>query len=190
MEAFLDSLLPRILGETVTFSLFQHQCKDRLLKDLPKRFAGYANYLSAGTKVIVLVDRDDDDCVELKRSIEEMAERSGLRVRSRSGRDDWQVSVRIAVEELEAWYFGEWQAITEAYHRVSPSVPSKAAFRESDAITGGTWEAFERVLKQYGYFKNGLRKIEAARAIGSRIDIDRSRSRSFQAFVDLLREAG
>ncbi len=33
---------------------------------------------------------------------------------------------------------------------------------DPDAIPGGTWEAFERVLQRSGYFQTGLRKLEAA----------------------------
>ena len=76
------------------------------------------------------------------------------------------------------------------YPRVSPNVPQQAGYRDPDAIQGGTWEAFERILKKRGYFRNGrLRKTEAARAIASNIDPARNRSRSFAAFRDALAEA-
>jgi hypothetical protein len=61
--------------------------------------------LPADSKIIVLVDRDDEDCLNLKQRIEEMARSSGLVTRSKSTVNDWQVAVRIAIEELEAWYF-------------------------------------------------------------------------------------
>jgi hypothetical protein len=189
MEAFLNAFLPRLLGESASFALYQHQCKDRLLKVLPNRFAGYARYLPDETKIVILLDRDDDSCLDLKRRIEEMALQAGLRVKSRSEGGDWQVAVRIVVEELEAWYFGEWSAVTAAYPGVSATVPLKEKFRDPDNIQGGTWEAFLRVLRQYGYYKGGLRKTEAAREMGSRISADASRSRSFRVFVDLLKAA-
>lgn len=47
-------------------------------------------------------------------------------------------------------------------------------------------EAFERVLQRGGYFRTGLRKIEAARAIAPYIDPGRNRSRSFAQFRDAL----
>ena len=75
------------------------------------------------------------------------------------------------------------------YPRVSPNVAQQAGYRDPDAVRGGTWEAFERILEKRGYFKNGLRKIEAARAIAPNIDPARNRSRSFAAFRDALAEA-
>ena len=137
----------------------------------------------------MVVDRDDDDCVALKNRLEETAAAGGLRTRSRAGHRPWQLVNRIAVEELEAWYFGDWQAVRLAFPRVSQTVPDQASYRNPDAIRGGTWEAFERVLQRHGYFKTGLRKIEAARAIGAHIDPGRSRSHSFARFWEAVIEA-
>jgi hypothetical protein len=95
---------------------------------------------------------------------------------------------RIAIEELEAWYFGDWNAVKSAYPRVSTSIPQKEAFRNPDAISGGTWEAFERLMKKAGYFEGGLRKIEAARQIGRQVDWQRNSSLSFQYFRDAILE--
>ena len=96
---------------------------------------------------------------------------------------------RIAIEELEAWYFGDWKAVKSAYPRVSATVPNRAPYRNSDAIKGGTWEAFERILQNGGYFKNGLRKVEAARTIAAHLNPDCNRSHSFVKFRDALIEA-
>ena len=64
-----------------------------------------------------------------------------------------------------------------------------ARFRDPDAVKGGTWEAFERILQRHGHFRTGLRKVEAARMISARLDPDRNRSRSFAAFRDVVVEA-
>ena len=95
---------------------------------------------------------------------------------------------RIAIEELEAWYFGDWEAVRTAYPRVSQNVSRRARFRNPDAIAGGTWEAFERTLQRHGYFKEGLRKIEAARSIAQYLDPASNTSRSFQVLRDALLE--
>jgi hypothetical protein len=95
---------------------------------------------------------------------------------------------RIAVEELEAWYFGDWEAVRDAYPKAPPTIAVQAKYRRPDAITGGTWEAFERVMRRGGYFRGGLQKIEAARRIGEHVDPDRNTSPSFQVFRRLLDE--
>jgi hypothetical protein len=186
MEALLRQVLPRIVP-TMTFDVFTHSSKDDLLRSLPQRLKGYARWLPETTCVVVVVDRDDDDCVELKRQLEAAASNAGLITRSKGGHRV-QVINRIAIEELEAWYFGDWEAVRTAYPRVPATVPQKVAFRHSDRIKGGTWEALERVLNAAGYFAGGLRKIEAARSIGEHMTPERSKSPSFIALRDALRE--
>jgi hypothetical protein len=99
------------------------------------------------------------------------------------------VANRIAIEELEAWYFGDWPAVQAVYPKLPDGVPRSRGFRDPDAIVGGTWEAFERVLQRHGHVQAGLAKIEAARAIGRHIEPSRSRSASFQAFHAALTQA-
>ncbi len=187
MEAALRLLLPQMIGE-LSFEIYVHQCKEDLLNRLPERLRGYSRWIPPDWRIVVLVDRDDDDCRRLKKRLEQMAVTAGLRTKSIVHNGNWMVVNRLAIEELEAWYFGDWTAVRSAYPRVSPHIPSKAKYREPDAIKGGTWETFENVLKKAGYFKGGLRKIEAARRIAEHMDAGRNRSRSFQVFRDVLRE--
>lgn len=188
MEAALRVLLPRIL-QGVSFAIYQHQCKDELLSRLPERLRGYAAWLPSAWRIVVLVDRDDDDCNELKARLEQMARQAKLETRSRRGRrNPYAVVNRIVIEELEAWYFGDWDAVRTAYPRVDAAIPSQAKYRNPDAIKGGTWETLERILKAAGYFKTGLRKVELARTVAEHMDPERNKSQSFQAFRSALRE--
>lgn len=189
MEAFLRALLPRLLPADRAFEVHAFQGKTDLLGKLEARLRGYAAWLPADWRVVVVVDRDDDDCRELKQRLEKLAHRAGLRSRSRAGAKPWQLVNRIAIEELEAWYFGDWDAVRATYPRVASNIPQRQGLRDPDAIAGGTWEAFERIMQRHGYFKGGLAKIEAARAIGAHVDPARSRSGSFLAFHQALVEA-
>ena len=182
MEATLEHLLPKLMGD-VDFEIKRFQCKDDLLKNLPERLRGYNAWLPANWAILVLVDRDDDDCRVLKQTLENMAAAAGLVSKTNAGNGNrFQVANRIAIEELEAWFFGDWQAVHAAYPRVSATLPQKAGYRDPDAILGGTWEALERVLKRAGYFKTGLRKMECARAVAQHMEPERNSSQSFQAF--------
>jgi hypothetical protein len=184
MEACLEQLLPGLLG-TVEFQIVRFQCKHDLLKKLPDRLKAYAGWLPNDWKILVLVDRDDEDCHELKRRLETMARDAGLTTKTASKQTpSFQVVNRIVVEELEAWFFGDWQAVRSAYPKVPPHIPVR--FRDPDAIAGGTWEAFERVLKRAGYFSTGLRKKECARAIALHMRPERNVSNSFRAFREAL----
>lgn len=189
MEAFLRALMPRLLPHDRTFEVHPFQGKTDLLSKLEARLRAYATWLPEDWRIIVVVDRDSDDCQALKGRLEDLAARAGLRTRSRAAGADWQLVNRLAIEELEAWYFGDWTAVHTAYPRVPVSIPNRRGLRDSDAIAGGTWEAFERVMQRHGYFKAGLEKVEAARAIGFLVDPGRSRSRSFQVFFGAVAEA-
>lgn len=187
MEAALRVLVPRIL-HGVSSAIYQHQCKSELLARLPARLQGYAAWLPESSRIVVLVDRDDDDCRKLKATLERLARDAGLKTRSQSRQGTYSIVNRVVVEELEAWFFGDWQAVRKAYPKVNASVPAQAKYRNPDAIKGGTWEAMERILQAAGYFKTGLRKIELARNVAEHMDPSRNTSRSFRAFHDALRE--
>jgi hypothetical protein len=187
-EAFFQTLLPRLLPQDCSFAVHAFQGKDDLLIKLEPRLRAYASWLPADWRLFVMVDRDDDDCRALKRRLERIARHAGVRTRS-SGAASWQLVNRIVVEELEAWYFGDWEAVHAAYPRVSTTVPRRRGLRDPDAVAGGTWEAFERVMQAHGYFEEGLQKIAVARALGTCMDAERNRSTSFRTFHAALREA-
>ncbi len=182
-EAALSQLLPRMLGD-ITFELHPFSGKAQLLRRMPGRLAAYAQSLPSTHRILVVLDRDEDDCTELKEQL--MALASAARLKPKRGPGPWQVACRIAIEELEAWFFGDWQAVRSAFPRVPSTVPQKAGFRDPDQIKGGTWEALERVLQAAGYFPGGLPKIEFARTVSAHMDPARNKSPSFAAFRTLL----
>lgn len=189
MEAALEKLLPKLLGD-IEFQVIRFQCKDDLMKNAPDRLRGYAAWLPENWRILVLVDRDDDDCFQLKSQLEYMAAAAGLLTKTKAEHGQrFQVVNRIAIEELEAWFFGDWSAVQAAYPRVPGTIPQKAGFRDPDVIAGGTWEALERVLKRAGYFSTGLRKVELARAVAGHMQIQRNRSRSFLSFAGAVTAA-
>ena len=187
MEAALQELLPRLLGN-IGFAIHPYQGKNDLLQRLPDRLRGYSAWLPEDWRIVVIVDRDDDDCTELERRLDGFVTEAGLRHKCSSINGQWQVVNRLAIEELEAWHFGDWHAVCDAYPRVSAAIPRQARYRDPDVIAGGTWEAFERVLKRAGYFRTGLRKVEAARTIAAHWEPTRNSSRSFRKLMDCLNE--
>jgi hypothetical protein len=181
MEAALAFLLSKMLGK-ISFQIHTHQGKQDLLANLLPRLRGYASWLLPSHRLLIVVDRDQDECRELKGRLDGMARAAGLKTRTEAGVSGCTVVNRLAVEELEAWYFGDWDAVRSAYPRVPETIPSKAPFRNPDGVAGGTWEAFERILQKAGYFKSGLRKIEAARMIAPHMNPDANTSPSFAVF--------
>jgi len=187
MERTLIEVLPRILGDK-SFRVYPFQSKQDMLGKLSARLRAYAAWLPDNYRVVVVIDRDGDDCHNLKRILEDTAIQAGLRTRTNSAGCDYQVVNRIAIEELEAWFFGDWEAVCEAYPKMNPHVRSRQGFRDSDQISGGTWEALERLLRRAGYYKTGMPKVETAQNIAKRLDPTRNQSRSFQCFRQALED--
>jgi hypothetical protein len=159
------------------------------LHALPQRLRGYQKWLPDDWRILVLVDRGNDDCHALKRSLETYAQDAGLVTRSASeSKKRFQVLNRIAVEELEAWFLGDVEALVSAYPKVPSNLAQKKGYRDCDAMSGGTWEALERVLKRAGYYSAGMPKVEVARNVSKHMSLDRNRSRSFKVFCDGMRE--
>ena len=189
MEAFLNALMPRLLPHGRSFEVHPFQGKADLLDKLEARLRGYSSWLPADWRLFVIVDKDDENCVQLKARMETITARAGLMSRTHARQAAWQVVNRIAVEELEAWYFGDWDAVRAEYPKAPEGTPKSRGFRDPDGIAGGTWEAFERIMQKHGYFKAGLAKIEAARTIGRHLEPTRNRSVSFATFHAAIVEA-
>jgi hypothetical protein len=188
-EAALLNILPKFFGPTTSFAIHPYQGKQDLLKKLPSRFRGYKAWLPGDWRIVVLVDADDEDCRRLKARLEDIAQNSNLLTKSLTrNSSNFQVLNRLAIEELEAWFFGDVEALNAAYPRISLNLGNKAKYRDPDAITGGTWEALERELKRVGYYTGGLSKISAARDISLCMVPERNRSHSFQVFRQGLLE--
>ncbi len=188
MEVFLRAWLCQALPEECTFAIHASQGKHALLRKLEYRLKGYSTWLPNDYRIVLIVDRDNDNCHQLKSRLEAICRNAGLCSRQATKDTDWQIVTRIAIEELEAWYFGDWQAVCHAYPNVSPNIPGKARYRDPDAIQGGTWEAFERIMMRSGYFGQGLAKVQAATTIGRYINAQHNRSRSFSIFRDAITE--
>jgi hypothetical protein len=186
MEEALQILLPRMLRPDIEVKYIQFGDKGNLLRELPKRLRGYREWLPPTATILVVVDRDDDDCHALKRTLEGFAMQTGFATKSaphQSG--SFQVINRIAIEELESWYFGDWNAVRRAYPRM-PDLSAKATYRHADEIVGGTWEALERELQKRGYFASGLRKREFAREVAAHMEPVRNSSPSFVCLRNAL----
>lgn len=188
-EAALRNIVPKILGPGVSFGLHPYQGKRDLLSKLPARLRGYRRWLPPDWRIVVLLDADRKDCRALKARLEREAEKAGWTTKSGApAGGGFDVLNRLAVEELEAWFFGDIVALKAAYSRIKLNLARKARYRDPDAIRGGTWEALERELQRRGYFAGGLPKIRAAREISAQMEPERNRSRSFRVFRQGLLE--
>ncbi|MCD6327769.1 DUF4276 family protein [bacterium] len=141
----LEPILVKILGpyrEPHTWRIFKHQGigelpddsnrkpdrKNRtLLHNLPASIRAYGMSLDADSAVVVLVDLDTKNCKILKNCLMEILNLCDPKP---------ECLIRIAIEELEAWFLGDEQAFLRAYPKAKSNLIESY---EQDSICG-TWE--------------------------------------------------
>ena len=182
-EVFMQGFLSKLLPEDTTWKAIVFQGKSDLMKKLESRLRGYKSWIPNDYRIVVMIDEDRADCTRLKAKLEQAATSAGLITKSLANGGPFTVLNRIVIEELEAWYFGDPEALATAYPGVPSRLGSQAKFRNPDAVAGGTWEALERILQRAGHHKGGLSKIELARTMASHMVPSRNSSISFKQFV-------
>ena len=186
-EVALKLIVCKILSDEVSRSFHAFQGKQDLLRRLPDLLEGYRRRTTDDRRIIVLIDRDQEDCFQLKAQLEAIAHDAGFVTKSSVSQEgNFQVVNRLAIEELEAWFFGDVEALRAAYPRVSRNLQYQARYRDPDAIAGGTHEALEHLLRRLNY-RERLSKTNRARKIAQHMEPSRNRSKSFQVFVEGLK---
>lgn len=155
--------------------------KRALLDQLPRLLAGYGKTPGIDAVVIVL-DTDKRDC---KKFLKE------LKVLVRKCNPAPNTLFRLAIEETEAWFLGDRQAILKAYPRAKKDVLARY---QQDSICE-TWELLADAIHAGGSSKileagwplPGQLKHEWVRQIAPRMDVEGNLSPSFRKFRDGLR---
>lgn len=146
--ALLRGWFPRLLPQHA-LSIILHRGKGRLpgdpsraidpkreglLDQLPAKLRAYGRALNPATdRVLVFLDLDDGDCLDLKQRLLAVLESCDPRP---------TVLFRIAIEETEAFYLGDPEAIRRAF-------PQARLHKMRDYIQDsicGTWELFMDVI--------------------------------------------
>jgi hypothetical protein len=183
-EEALRHWLPRLLQGRARAKVINLGSKYKLLKVLEDRLRAYRARIDNGEnlRVMVLVDRDEDDCVQLKAKLEQAAAAAELPTKSQpDGHDRFRVVNRIVIEELESWFIGDPAALRRAFTSL-PAINEKSSiFRNPD--NGGSWEALHRFLKRHGIYRKSFPKIDAARRIAPHMNLAQNRSASFRQFI-------
>lgn len=151
-----------------------------LLDQLPKVLRGYGKTPGIDA-VIVVLDSDRRDCRSFLAELKAMVEACGKVPPTR---------FRLAIEEIEAWYFGDRDALLEAYPKARREILDRYV---QDSVCD-TWERLADAVHPGG--SNAIRKTrwplpgqikhEWAERIGRNMDPMRNRSPSFIKFRDAL----
>jgi hypothetical protein len=183
-EIVLEALLPKILPAKTTYALHVFQGKQNLLKKLPERLRGYRSWLPPHWRLVILRDSDREDCKKLKEHIKDIVARESFSIFSNTEvTKEGIVIIRLAMQEMEAWFLGDAEALRQAYPRLPETLDQRQGYRQPDAIPS-PWLKLEKTLKAAGYQPGG--KIEVARKIAPFLAPSRNRSRSFQLFWQTL----
>ena len=195
----LDALLPKMLpADKHTFKTIAYKgigrvpkglttradpSKRMLLDNLPRLLRGYGksfpNYPMA---VIVVMDLDRrPDCIAFKAELATLLNACQPRPNA---------YFRIAIEEMEAWFFGDEPALLAAYPKAKRNILAKY---QQDSICG-TWERLadaiypggSAALEKQGWPAPGFAKCDWAGNIAPRMNIAANRSPSFRALHDLI----
>lgn len=198
-EKLLESLLPKVFGaqgDPHTWRTHPYKgigripknlntggdpAKRILLDQLPRLLRGYGNTPGIDAVVVVL-DSDRRNCVEFLTELKTLAADCNPAPNT---------LFRIAIEEMEAWYFGDRQALTTAY----PKAKTEVLNRYTQDSVCGTWELLADAIypggsasiKKAGWPLPGQVKHEWAEKIGPLIDLERNVSPSFGKLRDGLR---
>ena len=152
-----------------------------LLDRLPRILKGYAKTPGIDA-VVVMLDADTQDCAAFLAELKQLARACGPNQRT---------MFRLAIEEMEAWYFGDRAAVLAAY----PAAKRKLMDTYVQDSVCGTWEVLADVLhpggsatvKKAGWPLPGQLKHEWAAKIGPHLNVDRNVSPSFIKLRDGLR---
>jgi hypothetical protein len=197
-EKMLSQLLPKILGGQgaphtwrikaykgvgripAGLSVKADPAKRMLLDQLPRLLQGYGKTVGIDAVVVVL-DTDNRECSAF------LTELKSLLANCKPAP---HTLFRLAIEETEAWYFGDKQSILQAYPRAKRDVIGRYT---QDSVCG-TWELLadavypggSAAIKKTGWPLPGQIKHEWAEKITPFMDINQNISPSFIKLRDGL----
>lgn len=161
MKVLLDGLLPRLFPG-LPFLCVPHEGKQDLEKSIPRKLRAWRE---PGVRFCVIRDNDSADCRAVKNVL------LGL---CREGKRD-DTLVRIACQELEAWYLGAPDALAQTFNDAAlRGIAAKARFRNPDAVVQPAAAMVELVPN--------FQKVSGARMMGRVLPRENS-SRSFQVLM-------
>jgi hypothetical protein len=165
MQVLLDGLLPRLFPG-LEFLCVPHEGKHDLEASIPRKLRAWRE---PGARFFVIRDNDRSDCYTLKSHLLSLCHGNGCA----------DPVVRIACQELEAWYLGDPAALAEAYGDDSlRRLGGKARYRDPDAVSYPS-AALEKLVPEF-------QKVSGARLLAQRLTREGNTSRSFRVLMDAV----
>jgi hypothetical protein len=167
MKTVLETILPKLIPEQITYICIAHQGKQDLTKSIPKKIKAFS--FKPETKFVIVHDQDSHDCKQLKADLLQLCEQAGKP----------DAMIRIICHELESWFLGDLAAVEQAYNLKPQSLSKKQSqnkFRDPDRLNS----AKEELKKLVSEYYPGTH----SREISPYLSLTNNQSRSFQVFLD------
>lgn len=197
-KIMLEILLPKVLPAGVSYTIYSYKGVGRipgkmhsakaikgkqLLDNLPRLLNGFGRtYHNWGESykghVVVIFDLDDKSLDEFLAQLHQLLEWCQVAP---------ETSFCMAIEEGEAWFLGDANALFKAYPHAKRQVLKTY---KQDSICG-TWEKLADVVgydyRDKSYQEVGLKKREWAEKITPYMEAENNQSPSFQYLMDELK---
>jgi len=169
MKEFLTILLPKVIPPPWTLNenyfIRSFDGKSDLQKNIPQKIRAFSKYTSEKVGVVIMQDQDSADCKKLKQKLINLCQDNGT----------CPVLVRIVCRELEAWYIGDMEAISQAYPGFHyKTFINKAKYRIPDNCNA--YDELKKILPDF-------QKVVGARKLAPHIEVKRNKSVSFQQTI-------
>lgn len=174
---FWSKVLPKYFYP-IQFDVCNMKNRDKLIRETPRLLESFRDSHYAGG--FILVDRDDDPCVESVLKLFDLAIQRMVRHTDKAER---YLHVCVAIKELESWYLADAVAIEEV-------IPGSGWRAPRDTSTAAK-KRLRTLVKTHRGRNYAFNEIAFAKDIASKFNPDRARkhSASFGYFWDILSNA-
>ena len=155
------------VGDRIT--IIRHEGKNDLDRSIPIKLGSWRS--AEPVRFLIVRDNDSGNCRSLKDRLKLLVPPKAVA----------NTRIRIVVQELEAWYFGDPGALAAAGYDHAAAACVRAKFRLPDAIPSPKSE-IKRLIPYEG-------QIALARRMAPHLDLIQSKSPSFLHFVSALKWA-
>jgi len=196
-EKSMNILIPKMFGDGITYKIHSYKgmgeipknlkpktdaSKRILLDRLPKILRGYGKVQDCGV-IVIICDLDNND--KEKRLSELYGVLNACNPKPKA-------LFCLAIEEFEAWYLGDLNAVRTAYPKSKENVLNSY---KNDEICG-TWEVLadavyqggHKELEKRGWQAIGKQKSIWAETISPHMNVDNNRSPSFNEMYAQLKD--
>jgi hypothetical protein len=158
----------RLIPENYPVRYIVFEGKQDLEKQVVRKIK---KYLNPKAYFIILRDQDSEDCLRIKERLKSKCAEA----------QKPETVVRIACRELESWYLADFVALEKSFgKRGILKLQNKEKFRNPDSL-GSPSKELKNLIPEF-------QKVNAARLLGTNLDLENDRSKSFFHFIKSIRK--